>query len=197
MTQPHDDEYGELLRRVLRAEAESLTPSPDGLERIRARTANRGIHRWFASPWFRPAVALGGTLLVVAVAMLASGPILHLHGNDVGQDSRSQSQHSQPNWGDGSHHPGAKHKASPTDLSPTPSGSPTQTCGASKSRASGRAMRSTKTAASPCPSTPPPHTSSPPSSPTPPRTTPPTSPSGKPTVSPSNSKTGQPQDSPR
>src|SRR5690606_19029395 len=40
MTTDPYDEHGEILRRALQAEAESVIPSDDGLERIRARIAD-------------------------------------------------------------------------------------------------------------------------------------------------------------
>lgn len=91
MSRP-EDEYEEVLRRALAAEADSVTPSPDGLERIRARTRGRRgwWHAWsygWSPRWTRPAMALGGALVVVAVAAaLATGPgnLLHLNGNQAG-----------------------------------------------------------------------------------------------------------------
>ncbi|OLT27616.1 hypothetical protein BJF79_42530 [Actinomadura sp. CNU-125] len=43
-TDPHD-EHGEILRRALNAEAESVIPADDGLDRIRARIADGGKRR--------------------------------------------------------------------------------------------------------------------------------------------------------
>ncbi|RJL26469.1 hypothetical protein [Bailinhaonella thermotolerans] len=68
MTESHD-EYGERLRRALRAEADAVLPSAEGLERIRAR-----IERGEGRPtllWWRPAVAVGSALTVAAAVVVA------------------------------------------------------------------------------------------------------------------------------
>jgi hypothetical protein len=84
------DEYGELLRRALRAEADSVMPSPDGLERIRERIADPrrrapfgGVGRpwrpdwtWFTRSWVRPMLA-AGVAGVVAVAAVSAPPAIH------------------------------------------------------------------------------------------------------------------------
>jgi hypothetical protein len=49
MTQP-PDEHGEILRRALRAEADAVVPSPEGLEIIRAARCGRGVRNLF---WWR------------------------------------------------------------------------------------------------------------------------------------------------
>lgn len=74
MTEPFD-EYGERLRRVLHAEAETVTPSPEGLEQIRGKIAERRERRfgpWFAIPWARPLVAVAAAVIIVAVAVSAT-----------------------------------------------------------------------------------------------------------------------------
>lgn len=73
MTQPHDDEYGDILRRVLRTEAEEITPSAEGLERIRARIDQRSARRvWWQMPWVRPAMAVGGAMVLAAMVMVGT-----------------------------------------------------------------------------------------------------------------------------
>lgn len=73
MTQPHDDEYADILRRVLRTEAEEITPSAEGLERIRARIDERSARRlWWQMPWVRPAMAVGGAMVLAAVVMVGT-----------------------------------------------------------------------------------------------------------------------------
>lgn len=73
MTQPHDDEYGDILRRVLRAEAEEITPSAEGLERIRSRIEQRSARQlWWQMPWVRPAMAVGGAMVLAAVVMVGT-----------------------------------------------------------------------------------------------------------------------------
>ncbi|GGM66437.1 hypothetical protein GCM10010106_10590 [Thermopolyspora flexuosa] len=62
------DEYGEILRRALRAEADSVVPSPDGLEIIRSRIAQRrGMRGVF---WWRIAATAAGAVAVAASIMM-------------------------------------------------------------------------------------------------------------------------------
>lgn len=72
MTQPFDDEYGDRLRRALHAEAETVTPSAEGLERIRTKI-NRRQERHigglpYSSPWLRPLAAVTAALAVCFAA---------------------------------------------------------------------------------------------------------------------------------
>ncbi|GAB3161267.1 hypothetical protein [Microbispora hainanensis] len=74
MTFPPDDEYGELLRRALRAEADSVVPSPDGLEIIRGRIDQRGLRGLRHLLWRRVGAAAAGAVLVAgAVVMIVPG----------------------------------------------------------------------------------------------------------------------------
>jgi hypothetical protein len=81
----HHDEYGDILRRALHAEASSVVPAADGLERIRSRIAEQkprpGFGRlgrswsgfsWFTSGWVRPAMAGAAALAIAGV--IVSGP---------------------------------------------------------------------------------------------------------------------------
>lgn len=71
MTEPFD-EYGERLRRVLHAEAEAVTPSPEGLEQIRGKIAEKQERRfgaWFTIPWLRPLAAVAAALVIAGVAV--------------------------------------------------------------------------------------------------------------------------------
>ncbi|MDP9861360.1 MULTISPECIES: hypothetical protein [Streptosporangium] len=61
------DEYGELLRRVLSAEADSVVPSPDGLEIIRARVERRGLRGLM---WWRAGASIAGAVLVAATVVM-------------------------------------------------------------------------------------------------------------------------------
>ncbi|HEY9523265.1 MAG TPA: hypothetical protein VIR33_08495 [Thermopolyspora sp.] len=61
------DEYGEILRRALRAEADTVVPSPEGLEIIRARIEQRGPRGFF---WWRAAGAAAGAVLVAATIVM-------------------------------------------------------------------------------------------------------------------------------
>ncbi|WP_026341775.1 hypothetical protein [Actinomadura atramentaria] len=80
MTTDRDDELGEILRRALRAEAEDVVPSGDGLERIRERIADRPPRRfalpwldvpWLRATWVRPALAVGAAVLVAGFGVSA------------------------------------------------------------------------------------------------------------------------------
>ncbi|MEV0310781.1 hypothetical protein B0I32_102347 [Nonomuraea fuscirosea] len=67
MTQP-PDEYGDLLRRALRAEADAVVPSPEGLEIIRGRIERRGVRNLF---WWRAGAAAASALLVAGTIVMA------------------------------------------------------------------------------------------------------------------------------
>ncbi|QYC39764.1 hypothetical protein Nocox_10725 [Nonomuraea coxensis DSM 45129] len=67
MTLP-PDEHGDLLRRALRAEADAVVPSPDGLEIIRARIERRGVRNLF---WWRAGAAAASAVLVAGTIVLA------------------------------------------------------------------------------------------------------------------------------
>jgi hypothetical protein len=62
-----DEEYGQLLRRAMRAEADSVVPSPDGLEIIRARIEQRGLRGLF---WWRVSASLAGAVLVAGTVVM-------------------------------------------------------------------------------------------------------------------------------
>ncbi|MEU3162859.1 hypothetical protein [Streptosporangium sp. NPDC006930] len=61
------DEYGELLRRALSAEANSVVPSPDGLEIIRGRIERRGLRGLM---WWRAGASVAGAVLVAATVVM-------------------------------------------------------------------------------------------------------------------------------
>jgi hypothetical protein len=74
MTEPFD-EYGERLRRVLHAEAAAVTPSPEGLEQIRAKIAEKRERRfgaWFALSWLRPLAAVAAAIVIAGIAVSAT-----------------------------------------------------------------------------------------------------------------------------
>ncbi|WP_113704024.1 hypothetical protein [Nonomuraea lactucae] len=73
MTQP-PDEYGDVLRRVLRAEADTVVPSPEGLEIIRARIERRGVRNLF---WWRAGAAAASALLVAGTIVMVVPPLRH------------------------------------------------------------------------------------------------------------------------
>ncbi|MFB4315417.1 hypothetical protein [Actinomadura sp. 21ATH] len=81
-TDPHD-EHGEILRRALQAEAESVIPAADGLERIRARIDERSQRRfgrdWLlgftgggsGAVWARPVLAVAAAVLIAGIGVTA------------------------------------------------------------------------------------------------------------------------------
>lgn len=77
-TGPHD-EHGEILRRALHAEAEGVAPAADGLERIRARVAERERRwfpgrfgwDWFTANWTRPVLAVGAAVAIAGLGVSA------------------------------------------------------------------------------------------------------------------------------
>jgi hypothetical protein len=90
MTDPLDA-YGDALRRALHAEADSVVPSADGLERIRTRINERQRRfgwAWFTENWGRPAIALGAAMFIAAVALLST-PALHAIEGITAGDSNS------------------------------------------------------------------------------------------------------------
>jgi hypothetical protein len=154
MTQPFDDEYGDRLRRALHAEAEAVTPSPEGLERIRSRINDKHERRFgfsLSAPWIRPLVALTAAVVVCGAAVSATPALKNFvqtgHFNDdsgssdpgrVSNGGRSQgevvpggSSNPVPSTSPSPssiHHPG-KHVVNGTTCQPgestvTPSGSP-------------------------------------------------------------------------
>ncbi|MGH3388888.1 MAG: hypothetical protein ACRDOO_08415 [Actinomadura sp.] len=72
MTDLHD-EYGEIIRRALHAEADAVVPSADGLERIRERMNERPRFgwAWFTATWARPVMAGVAALALAAIAVSA------------------------------------------------------------------------------------------------------------------------------
>src|SRR3954471_18280308 len=68
MTYPRDPDGGleELLRSTLHGEAETVTPSGDGLTRIQQRTAARGRRLWL-----RPVAVVGGAAVAAAAGFTA------------------------------------------------------------------------------------------------------------------------------
>jgi len=127
MTQPFDDEYGDRLRRALHAEAEAVTPSAEGLERIRSKITTRDERRWgffsYSAPWLRPFAAVAAAIAVCFAAVSVTPALANFvqtghfstdTGND-GDNSSAKNGHSQG-------------EVVPSDSSsPAPSGSPTPT----------------------------------------------------------------------
>ena len=74
MTSPHDneDEFEAQLRQVLKAEADSVQPSAEGLNLIRGRTEKGRAASWFGLPWLRPALAVAGAVMITASVIMSS-----------------------------------------------------------------------------------------------------------------------------
>lgn len=134
MTEPFD-EYGERLRRVLHAEAEAVAPSPEGLEQIRTKIADRADRRftaWLAAPWLRPLAAAAAAVCVAIVAVSATPALKtfvqtgHFNSN-AGHDRGSTSIDGRYTGGaavpPGSAHTGSAAPPRPTAVSPTTPGS--------------------------------------------------------------------------
>jgi len=74
MTSPYDneDEFEAQLRQLLKAEADSVQPSAEGLNIIRERTEKGRATSWLGLPWLRPALAVAGAVLVAASVIMSS-----------------------------------------------------------------------------------------------------------------------------
>ncbi|GAA0400824.1 hypothetical protein Acor_39230 [Acrocarpospora corrugata] len=64
------DEYGALLRRAMRAEADSVVPSPEGLEIIRHRIDNRGFNGLRNIFWWRIGASVAAAALVAGTVVM-------------------------------------------------------------------------------------------------------------------------------
>ncbi|MDA0564013.1 hypothetical protein LG943_06690 [Streptomonospora sp. S1-112] len=73
MTERPDDAFEDRLRAILRAEADSVDPSPEALTAIRART-QRTSRLWalLAPSWLRPSLAVGAAALIAASVLLGT-----------------------------------------------------------------------------------------------------------------------------
>ncbi|MEO5874837.1 MAG: hypothetical protein ABIQ26_07555, partial [Streptosporangiaceae bacterium] len=87
------DDFAEIVRGALHAEADSVMPSPDALDRIRARTAAepRWSWSWFMGDWSRPVLAAGAAALMAAVAV-SGGPAALDRFTSAGQNSRAEQE---------------------------------------------------------------------------------------------------------
>lgn len=106
-----DDRQGELLARVLSAEADTVVPAGDGLERIRGRVARRRARR----RWLRP------TLTIATVGAVTAGAFagFQLTGGNVAlKTDRTRPAQS------GSHAPVTPVPTTPRVTTPAPSTTP-------------------------------------------------------------------------
>nr|WP_062340129.1 hypothetical protein [Herbidospora sakaeratensis] len=82
------DEHGDLLRRVMRAEADSVVPSPDGLEIIRHRIDNRGLRGLL---WWRIGASVAAAALVAGIVVVTVPEIRENVGVDfVGNEPETE-----------------------------------------------------------------------------------------------------------
>lgn len=75
MSSPNDrneSEFEDQLRQILRAEADEMTPSAEGLNLIRERTEHQRGSAWFGLPWLRPVAAVAAAVLIVASVIMSS-----------------------------------------------------------------------------------------------------------------------------
>ncbi|MFD6952865.1 hypothetical protein A6A08_04405 [Nocardiopsis sp. TSRI0078] len=71
-TDPTNDPFEEQLRQLLKAEADTVTTSPEALNLIRERTERNRGSIWFGLPWLRPALAVAGATLIAASVIMSS-----------------------------------------------------------------------------------------------------------------------------
>jgi hypothetical protein len=83
------DDFAEVLRRALHAEAESVVPTPDALDRIRARTAAKPRWSWFLADWSKPLLAAAAAV-VMGAAVFSGGPAAIERITSVGQNSKAE-----------------------------------------------------------------------------------------------------------
>lgn len=119
------DEHGDILRRALRAEADQVMPSMDGLERIRSRTRERkptgGWAAWFTASWTRPLIAVGAAVVLALLAVSAPPAINHITSLTSDQGS---TPHSKSPSGDAPPSDGRSHPAAPGTLPTEPNSQP-------------------------------------------------------------------------
>ncbi|MEU8341767.1 hypothetical protein SAMN05443665_100179 [Actinomadura meyerae] len=217
-TDPHD-EHGEILRRALHAEADTVNPAGDGLERIRARIADGRSRRFglgrfgparfgwdrFTVGWARPVLAVAAAVVVAGLGVTAPQTI-DLIQQSVGNSGPSGGAQNNTD-GDRAAAPGNPEFPEPPSAGGTPSGSPSTSATTSTSSSpglsscripppAGTAPASPGTAATPTPATTPCPSETPTQAPTTPPpstpTTPPTSqkPTDTPTQPPASTPAG-------
>ncbi|MEU3019391.1 MULTISPECIES: hypothetical protein [unclassified Nocardiopsis] len=67
-----ETEFEDQLRQILRAEADDVTPSAEGLNLIRERTERHRGSAWFGLPWLRPVAAVAAAVLIVTSVIMSS-----------------------------------------------------------------------------------------------------------------------------
>ncbi|MEU4403797.1 hypothetical protein AB0F88_04680 [Streptosporangium sp. NPDC023963] len=114
------DEYGELLRRALSAEANSVVPSPDGLEVIRGRIERRGIRRLV---WWRAGASVAGAVLVAATVVMVVPQFREEVGRQVRVEWIKFAESTPPVDGSATSRPPAPSSQPPSDPAPLPAAS--------------------------------------------------------------------------
>ncbi|MDN3353469.1 hypothetical protein [Actinomadura sp. DC4] len=135
MTQPFDDEHGDRLRRALHAEAEAVTPSAEGLERIRSKINKKHERRFgffsYSTPWLRPFAAVAAALAVCVVTVSVTPALANFvqtghFSPDAGGDGDNSSTKDGRSQGEivpgGSTTPAPSGSPSPTAIHPTNTG---------------------------------------------------------------------------
>lgn len=139
MTTDPDDEHGEILRRALHAEAETVNPAGDGLERIRARVADGGGRRFgrfglaryglgfdrFTVNWARPVLAVAAAVAIAGLGVTAPQTI-DLIQQSVGANGPSGGGHDK-SGGDRDNAGGGPEFPAPVSPGGDPSGAATST----------------------------------------------------------------------
>ncbi|MFF3438874.1 hypothetical protein [Streptosporangium sp. NPDC002721] len=111
------DEYGELLRRALSAEANSVVPSPDGLEVIRGRIERRGLRRLV---WWRTGASVAGAVLVAATVVMVVPQFREEVGRQVRTEWVNFNASTPPVDGSATSRPPAPASQPPSDHAPLP-----------------------------------------------------------------------------
>ncbi|PWV57938.1 hypothetical protein [Nocardiopsis sp. L17-MgMaSL7] len=106
MSSPNDrnePEFEDQLRQILRAEADEVTPSAEGLNLIRERTERQRGSSWFGLPWLRPVTAVAAAVLIVASVIMSSPQVREqvLEIVPAGADREGTPPETQSDGGDG------------------------------------------------------------------------------------------------
>ncbi|XVQ13416.1 hypothetical protein ACQP1W_13025 [Spirillospora sp. CA-255316] len=128
-TDPHD-EHGEILRRALHAEAATVIPSAEGLEKIRSRIDERAQRRfgwdWFTAIWARPVMAVAVAVLIAGIGVTAPQTIDLIQS--AGSNGTSDKGRHHSSDGDPAGTQGAPPNAQPpASAVPSESGDPSET----------------------------------------------------------------------
>ncbi|WP_066945448.1 hypothetical protein [Microtetraspora fusca] len=148
MTFPTDDEYGEILRRAMRAEADSVVPSPEGLDIIRRRIDERGTRGLRGLFWWRIGASVAGAALVAGtVVMLVPDlrtQVIHSTVSNTGDDSRL------PDTSSVQRPPRVNNEPPPVTGPPTRSDEPSATAVATPRTSAPAAARPSPSPSDPC-----------------------------------------------